>query len=248
MRLEAALAYHDLRGPADASDQGSEDLYKEALASIAPLTAYSAACSIARNKGPKAEAMRRLEYAFSDSSLKEWAVKDPELTELRTDDDFLDLLGLTPRKDFWRLEDFQPYEKRLRAAGIARPDDLYQKEVGQSDISAYLEVSPLVLKRLCRLASLVRRAQTVPVTREAGPVFPYRVEVVAALVQAGIESPEEIHDEWIEPDVPAEAAARAMAGDFAVDLQKAIGVRVLTAPGIAALKAWLRELKKTHDA
>ena len=245
MRLDAALAYCDLLGSGDPSDPQSEDLRKQALASVAPHTAYSAACSIARQEGlaAKEDVKRRLTFAFSDQDLKEWARKDPELGALRKDGDFLHFLGVKPREDYWKLEAFEPHEKRLREAGIARPGDLYQKEVGQSAVSAYLQVSPLVLKRLCRLAALVRRAQAVRAEGEAGPVHEYRVEVVGALVQAGIESPEEIHDQWLDADVPPDAPA----GKFVEKLQSSIKGRVLSSPEIGQLKAWLRQLKDMHD-
>ena len=106
--------------------------------------------------------------------------------------------GVTPRQDYWKLEAFEPYEKQLRKAGIAKPGDLYQKETGHSDISAYLQVSPLVLKRLCRQAALVRRAEAVPCNGDAWHIYLYRVEVVAALVQAGIDSPDDIQNPWID--------------------------------------------------
>ena len=96
------------------------NLYNQALASVAPLTAYNAACSIARNKGPEADVRRRLEYAFTDSGNREWAQRDPELAELRKKEKFLHFLGVKPRQDFWKLEAFEPYEKQLRKAGISK--------------------------------------------------------------------------------------------------------------------------------
>ncbi|WP_172804251.1 hypothetical protein [Arthrobacter sp. QXT-31] len=251
IRLDAALVYYDLHalGVPGTPVESYRDLYEEAHASIAPRTAYSAACSLARREGmagPK-EVQERLRYAFVDQEWKDWARKDPEFEELRKDKGFLEFLGVKPRGDFWKLEAFEPYEKRLREAGIARPGDLYQKEVGQSGISAYLKVSPLVLKRLCRLAALVRRAQAVPDEGEAGKVSPFRVEVVGALVQAGIESPEEIDDEWLKAAVPGAGALDADAGDFVERLRKSIEQRVLIAPDTAHLKAWLLRLKGTHE-
>ncbi|MFC9351476.1 hypothetical protein [Arthrobacter sp. NPDC057013] len=243
MRLEAALAHHDLLD----AKKSPDDLYIQALRSTAPHTAYNAACSIARNQGlaGKDEVERRLQYALSDERLKEWARRDPELAELRKSEDFLHFLGVKPRQDFWKLEAFEPYEKQLRRAGIARPSDLYAHEVGQSDISAYVQVSPLVIKRLSRLASLVRRALAVPEEADAnGRVGLYRVEVVGALVQAGIESPDEIHDEWLAAGAPGKAKT-GQSGDFIIKLQKSMEERLLMAPDGERLKSWLRQLKST---
>lgn len=232
MRLEAALAHHDLLD----AKQSPDDLYKQALRSTAPHTAYNAACSIARNQGAAGidEVKRRLQYALSDQKLKEWARRDPELAELRKSEDFLHFLGVKPRKDFWKLEAFEPYEKQLCEAGIAKPGDLYQKETGQSDISAYLRVSPLVLKRLCRLAALVRRAEDVRGSGGAWHIYPFRVEVVGALIQVGIESPEDI------PDM-----AGTINDAFVEELQKSIEQRILISPDAGQLKAWLSLLKET---
>jgi hypothetical protein len=286
MRLEAALAYHDLYGagiglePEDlaATEATSEpearakaevaagakawerisspepdnsapvfvDLYDEALASSAPKTAYQAACSIARNQGAAAvlKVRRRLQYALSDQKLKERARLDPELAELRKSEDFLHFLGVKPRHDFWKLEAFEPYERGLREAGIAKPGDLYQKETGQSDISAYLHVSPLVLKRLCKLAALVRRAEDVPGSGDAWHIYPFRVEVVGALVQVGIETPEDIEDAWIN-DSDSESAGSGDPSGFVKGLRESIRERILIEPDAGQLKEWLRQLKKT---
>lgn len=233
MRLYAALAYKDLDPAQDQTAVPShKELYEEALRSIAPSTAYNAACSIARNKGlaAKEEVERRLEYAFAGSGTRKWARKDPELAELRKNEDFLKFLGVARRQDFWKLEAFEPYEKQLRKAGIASPRDLYAHEVGQSDISAYLQVNPLVIKRLARLATFVRRAEAVPAAGETEPVRKFRVEVVGALLQAGIERPE---------DIPA------VDDTFVEGLQNTIKERVLIAPDAAPLKEWLRLLKET---
>ena len=90
MRLYAALAYEDLSPSRIGKAAPHSELYVQALASVAPRTAYNAACSIARNKGPFAEAnvIQRLEYAFADSEFKAWARKDPELAELRQQETF----------------------------------------------------------------------------------------------------------------------------------------------------------------
>ncbi|UKA55440.1 hypothetical protein LFT45_05825 [Arthrobacter sp. FW305-BF8] len=286
MRLEAALAYHDLYGagiglaPEDlavagaaseaearakaeiaagakawatisSSEQGKSapifvDLYNEALASVAPTTAYQAACSMARNQGEAAvvEVMRRLGYAFTDRDLKAWARSDPELAELRKSEDFLHFLGVMPRQDFWKLEAFEPYEKQLRGAGIAKPGDLYQQETGQSDVSAYLQVSPLVLKRLCKLAALVRRAEDVPGSGDAWHIYPFRVEVVGSLVQAGVEAPEDIEDGWIN-DSDAGSGGPGDPSGFVKGLRDSIRERILLEPDAGQLKEWLRQLKKT---
>lgn len=286
MRLDAALAYHDLYGagiglePEDLAKTGAAaepearakaeaaagakawekmsspepgksvpvvvELYIEALASVAPKTAYQAACSIARNEGAavEPEVRRRLRYAFTDRDLKAWARRDPELAELRKNEDFLHFLGVKARQDFWKLEAFEPYEQVLRQAGIAKPGDLYQKEAGQSDLSAYLQVSPLVLKRLCRLAALVRRAEDVPGSGDAWHIYTFRVEVVGALVQAGIETPEDIEDAWITDSAPDSAGSGDPSG-FVKGLRESIRERILIAPDAAPLKEWLRQLKGT---
>jgi hypothetical protein len=237
MRLYSALAYEDLNPSQDEKAVPRSELYHEALASVAPQTAYNAACSIARKKGSEAEAdvTRRLEYAFADPQLRARAREDPELTQLRKEESFLKFLGVEPRQDFWKLEAFEPYEKQLRKAGIARPRDLYAQEVGQSDISAYLQVNPLVISRLARLAAFVRRAEAVPAGDAVGNVQKFRVEVVAALVQAGIESPEDI------PGVDGPGIGDA----FVKQLRDTIKERVLTAPDVPALKEWLSQLKSS---
>jgi hypothetical protein len=236
MRLDAALAYRDLLGSGHSTVPQSDELCKQALASAAPHTAYSAACSIARNQGleGKQEVVRRLQYAFADQDLKDWARRDPELAELRKSEDFLKFLGIQPRQDFWKLEAFEPYEKQFRKAGIARPRDLYAHEVGQSDISAYLQVNPLVIKRLARLAALVRRAESVPSWDATKPAQKFRVEVIGALLQYGIERPEEIPF----------AGQLGIDDTFVKKLQDTIKERVLIAPDAAPLKEWLRQLKK----
>ncbi|MFE4541482.1 hypothetical protein [Arthrobacter sp. NPDC056727] len=246
MRLDAALAHHDLLVSAGSTVPELDDLCKQALVSVAPHTAYNAACSLARNKAPESEVTRRLGYAFADSANKDWARKDPELAELRKKEDFLHFLGVQPRGDFWKLEPFEPYEKRLREAGVATPGDLYQKEVGQSAVSAYLKVSPLVLKRLCRLAALVRHAEAVPGHGDAWHIYPLRVEVVSALVQAGIESPKDIQDPWI-ADMASDMAGSGDPGPFVAGLRNTIRRRILRAPDAGQLKEWLRQLKDTHD-
>jgi hypothetical protein len=236
MRLYAALAYGDL-DPEAAQDAPSRELYDEALASVAPRTAYNAACSIARRKGTAAEAQvtMRLEYAFADPRLRVWARSDPELGRLRRRESFLNVLGVTPRQDFWKLEAFEPYEKQLREAGIARPRDLYAHEVGQSDISAYLQVNPLVIKRLARLAAFVRRADAVPSGEAVKPAQKFRVEVIGALLQYGIERPE---------DIPG-AEPTSVDDSFVEVLRKTIKERVLVAPDAVPLKEWLLQLRNT---
>lgn len=272
MRLHAALAYHDLFGAgsgvasdaeADAGAKAWEKIaspstghplpyfvtwYNEACASLAPGAAYAAACSIARKGGlaSEAEVTEKLRYAFTIPGLKVWARQDPELKDLRSSPAFLQFLGVTARQDFWKLEAFAPYEKQLREAGLAKPGDLHQKEVGQSDISAYLQVSPLVLKRLCRLAALVRRAEAVPGSGDAWHIYPFRVEVVGALVHAGIESPKTIQDPWIAENA-SDAAGSGDPGPFITGLREGIKQRVLMAPDASQLKAWLRQLKETPE-
>ncbi|MFE4833879.1 hypothetical protein ACFRAU_04260 [Arthrobacter sp. NPDC056691] len=246
MRLYAALAYKDLSPSLSEQAAPHSELCQQALDSVAPQTAYNAACSIARNKGVAAEPeiARRLKLAFADPRLKAWARKDPELAELRKKEEFLKFLGIEPRQDFWKLEAFEPYEKQLPKAGIARPRDLYAHEVGQSDISAYLQVNPLVIKRLARLATLVRRAEAVPAHGEAGPVQKFRVEVIGALIQAGIESPADIEPGWLNEEA-VETAAAGQQDSFIAKLQKSIEQRVLIAPDARHLTEWLRQLKDT---
>lgn len=237
MRLYAALAYEDLDPGATEDAPSRSELYDEALASVAPRTAYNAACSMARRGGATAEAQvtMRLKYAFTDPRLRAWARSDPELAKLRRRESFLNVLGVRPRQDFWKLEAFEPYEKQLREAGIARPSDLYAHEVGQSDISAYLQVNPLVVKRLARLATFVRRAEAVPPGDATKPAQKFRVEVIGALLQDGIEDPEGIPN----------AGTTSVDDSFVEGLRKAIKERVLTAPDAAPLKEWLRQLKET---
>jgi hypothetical protein len=269
MRLHAALAYHDLfgAGSGGASDAEAEagakawekistastgkplphfvTWYNEALASLAPGTAYAAACSIARKGGlaSEAEVRRKLKYAFTLPGLKVWARQDPELKDLRSSPGFLRFLGVTVREDFWKLEAFAPYEKQLREAGILRPGDLLEPAVGPHDIRVSLQLGPYEFGRLVRLASLVRRAELVPYRGESWRVYPFRVEVVGALLQAGIESPGEINDRWI-----AEGTTAAGPGnprDFIEELTGIIRQRIMVAPEAGPLKAWLRELKET---
>lgn len=272
MRLHAALAYHDLFGAgrgvaseaeAEAGAKAWEEIsaapagkplprfvtwYNEARASLAPGTAYAAACSIARKGGLASEAQVRekLKYAFTLPGLKAWARQDPELKDLRSSPDFLQFLGVTARQDFWKLEAFVPYEKQLREAGILRPGDLLEPAVGPHDIRVYLQLSPYAFGRLVRLASLVRRAELVPYGSESWRVYPFRVEVVGALLQAGIESPGEINGRWI-----AEGTTAAGPGnprDFIDELTGIIRQRIMVAPEPGPLKAWLRELKETPAA
>lgn len=219
--------------------------YEEALASIAPDTAYDAACSIARKGGLASEqnVMDRLEYAFTNPENKDWARLDPEFTELRTSAKFRHFLGLKPRRDFWKLEPFVPFEKQLRGAGVARPGDLTGAPVGPHDIRVYLQLSPLEFERLVRLASLVRRAESVAYSGQTSwQIYEYRVEVVGALLQAGIESPEEIEDPWIDDEASDTAGPHNPRG-FIEELRKSILQRIMDAPDAGPLKAWLRELK-----
>jgi hypothetical protein len=83
----------------------------------------------------------------------------------------------------------------------------------------------------------------VPYRGESWRVYPFRVEVVGALLQAGIESPGEINDRWI-----AEGTTAAGPGnprDFIEELTGIIRQRIMVAPEAGPLKAWLRELKET---
>lgn len=270
MRLHATLAYHDLFGAGSGVASGAEAAagatawtristpstgkplphfvtwYNEACASLAPGTAYATACSIARKGGlaSEAEVREKLEYAFTLPGLKVWARQDPELKDLRSSPAFLQFLGVTARQDFWKLEPLAPYEKQLREAGILRPGDLLEPAVGPHDIRVYLQLSPYAFGRLLRLASLVRRAQLVPYGSESWRIYPFRVEVVGALLEAGIESPEDIEDSWIDDEASDTAGPHNPRG-FIAELRKGIQQRIMIAPEPEPLKAWLRELKKT---
>lgn len=258
MLLHAALAYHDLSAPGDAQFRESGlgynpaivphfvDWYEEALGSVAPETAYAAACSIARESGLSQEekeekVIERLGYAFTDPGIKAWARSDPELQGLLGSSiKFREFMGLKPRDDYWKLDPFVPYEKQLRAAGVARPGDLTADATGPHDIRVDLQLSPFVFARLVRLASLVRRAEAVVYSAENSGVYRFRVEVVAAMVRAGIESPEEINEAWI-----SDSAVPGHQPDFITKLRNSLLQRIMEAPEASALKAWLRALKNT---
>lgn len=92
----------------------------------------------------------------------------------------------------------------------------------------------MLIKRLARLAALVRRAEAVPSWGATKPAQTFRVEVIGALVQAGIERPE---------DIPF-AGQPGIDDTFVKKLQDTIRERVLIAPDAAPLKEWLRRLKK----
>lgn len=254
MLLNAALAYHDLSAPGDAQFRESGlgynsamvphfvEWYEEALGSVAPGTAYAAACSIFRESGLSQEEkiIERLGYAFTDPEIKDWARSDPELKGLLSSSiKFRELLGLKPRDDYWKLDPFVPYEKQLRAAGVERLGDLTADETGPHDIRVDLQLSPFVFARLVRLASLVRRAEAVVYSAENSGVYRFRVEVVGALIEAGIERPEEIPAVWSEEGT-AEAAKHPR--DLVAELITSMRQRIMEAPEAAALKAWLRAL------
>lgn len=258
MRLRAVLAYHDLCGPtawaaAKAPSDGVvsplDTWHKEALDSIAPSTAYDAACSIARNGGEanEPEIRDRLSYAFTDPTLKAWARIDPELRDLRADKDFLQFLSIRPRQDFWELQVFAAYKNLLRAAGVSSPGQLPYAPVATPDIRLYLNVSPLVFARLVRLARMVHRADDLTYEGSSWRIYPFRVEVVDALIQEGIETPEKIHDLWIAESTPEDAGPHNPSG-FIAQLRKRIESNTLIAPEPGPLKTWLRQLKATPAA
>lgn len=256
MRLRAALAYHDLFGTSawpQSTTSVSDDYVppiaswrKEALASIAPTTAYDAACSLARSGGraDQSSIRDRLSYAFTNPELKVWARTDPELHELRADKGFLEFLGLQPKQDFWDLGVFESYKDALRSAGVSSPGQLPSVAVGPDDIRLYLNVSPLVFNRLVSLAVLVWRAESVPYEDTAWRVYPFRVELVDALIQEGYESPEQIHDMWITEDAPEDPGPHNPVALIA-QLRKRIANNIMIAPEAGPLKAWLRQLKAT---
>lgn len=257
MRLHAVLAYHDLSGPSvwatiSAPSKGSVNpiasWYEEAFSSIAPGTAYDAACSFARNGGRanQLQIRDRLSYAFIEPQLKAWAQSDPELQDLRADTEFLQFLGIKPRQDFWELEAFKPYKDPLRAAGVVSPSQLPAAAVGPRDIRLYLNVSPLIFDRLVKLATLVRRAENLTYEGSSWRIYSFRVEVLGALVQEGMESPDQIPDVWIAENVPEDAGPYNPAG-FIRQLRKRIEKNTIIAPDSGPLKAWLRQLKATPE-
>jgi hypothetical protein len=95
----------------------------------------------------------------------------------------------------------------------------------------------LVIKRLARLAAFVRRAEAVPFSEATKPMQKFRVEVIGALLQYGIEGPE---------DIPL-TGQPGIDDTFVERLRKTIKERVLTAPDVPALKEWLRQLKVTPE-
>jgi hypothetical protein len=163
-----------------------KDWRESAEISSSPGTAYNEACRLAQDTPvPIEKVLERLGWAFQLPVYKTWAEKDPALKNLRNNQAFRDLMGRTTGDDFWLLEPFTPLKERLQDAGVAEPDWLAE-HADDRDLRRYLKIEKPVFDRLVRISRLIRAAKLVAAPPE---VMDVRVELVRALVAAGIETP-----------------------------------------------------------
>jgi hypothetical protein len=240
MRLQAATLLDGVYANAD-SELVPPDWRERALGSLAPATAYNVACGYVRNgddlRNP--EVREKFERAFTLDHLRAWAQKDPELTSLHTDDVFRDLVGLTPRTDYWQLDAFSQHRDKLAAAGIVNPARLLSR-AADDDLRRYLALPVPVFTHLTRVAQLVQRAQDVSWAHGGNPVGRIQVEVIAELLARGVEVPGDIHPAWV-------STRGSIDRTVARDIATAIQARTWRSVDVPNLVAWLRFVRETPE-
>ncbi len=154
-----------------------------------PYDAYTQACRLAQ-VGKLTDSVARLRFAVTRPKWVTAARRDPALKPLRRDSAFQKLVAAA-RTDFWELDVFALHRSTLQAVGVNRPTRLHTLPVSEADLVRYLAVDALVARRLLRVAALALRTDRV-LDAAVGSwqgLRPYRVELVAALVAEGVETP-----------------------------------------------------------
>ncbi|WP_458779791.1 hypothetical protein [Arthrobacter sp. D3-16] len=203
-----------------------------------PRLAYNRACAAAQaylraeRRSEKEHArimcLQHLRIAVLVSQYKEWARKDPSLQPMHVDSEFGEVIGTAPRRDFWEIAALKPYQTPLLEAGVPKPKMLADRLRHRPYLRRYLEISPAKFDRLLRVSGIVQHAEEYSRTHN-GNFATFKVELVAALLEQGIERPEELSD-------PKETAA---------ELLRATVQRCLRGPGEEDVENWLSEWKQS---
>jgi hypothetical protein len=212
---------------------------QSALDSLAPATAYNVACGYVRQgqglQNP--EVHEKFERAFALERLKKWARTDPELVTLHSDAAFRELVGLAPRTSFWQLDLFAPHRKKLTDAGVTDPGRLQDRD-GDNYLRRYLGLARPVYTHLTRVARLIKRAEEVSWANGGNIASRYQVEIVAELIERGIEVPADIHPAWVTPGGPVDPTVVA-------GIAKAVHQRTWQQLDQRQLTEWLRLVRGT---
>lgn len=197
MRPVAAVAHRDITQ----SQSGNSDWFDMARVSLAPWTSYNMACHYAskyqkRSEDPTEDKQKNLikiknhlSIAFVDTNLKAWAKKDPSLVALHELTWFQTLTGATPR-EIWDIDPLAKHKDALAAIGVRTPSQLLA--IAHWRLCKYLKTSSLKVERLIRLARLAERVETTAVASGNEYFKDLHVEITAALIDLGIETPDEI--------------------------------------------------------
>ena len=224
---EQLATYHAAGRGKRRSEQARETAHswiRRTVQSEDPNAAYNVACFEAR-LGNFKSALASLEVAATNPYFRDYARKDRDLRELSLayPAEFLAIVRPSPRKDAWELEPFASLKSRLEEAGIPSPGRL----VGRTDdryLAEFLETKRAVLVRLHNLARLIKAADDVALTVTAPAAageakkIDLRVELISALMDAGVEKPEDIPREWTVAgtlkDTPIRESATAFKDEF----------------------------------
>lgn len=203
-----------------------------------PRLAYNRACSAAQaylretrqydKESARMLCLQHLRIAALVPQYKEWARKDPSLQPLHSDSEFGDVVGTAPRRDFWEIAALKPYQKLLVEAGVRTPSKLAGLVRYRPYLRRYLELTPAKFDRLLRLSSIIQHAEEYT-PAEKGKFATFKVEIVDALLEEGIERPEELSN----------------TSETAANLVETVVQRCLRGPSKEDVEKWLTEWKQS---
>lgn len=207
----------------------------QAHESGSPQVAYAYACYLIRGASTPPitadgelldDVRERLTTAFLDPDTREWAKTDPELFTVRSVEAFQKLVGVgSPPESFWDLDAFGALKEKLIALGAGTPASLVTI-ARQPKLAKALGISQPALAQLVRIAGLAKIADSHP-----DEVGKFRVPVVEALVERGINSSRQLTKTWVENN---EEEIEKIRGDLTK--------KYLQVPDSTALRDWLRSI------
>lgn len=164
--------------------------------STSPRTAYNAACyRVLEPDGALAcgpSAVELLRIAVLDQRSKDRARTDPTLEGLHEDEGFAALVGGPVRTDLWAVEPFAAHRDALRDAGISRVVQLAGAgRLLRRRLARLLGTDRLVVDRLAAVAAFATVVNSIP---DGHRLHPLRVELLAALVETGVERFDDVRD------------------------------------------------------